>query len=248
MRDPAMPAAKEFGELVPTPSVPEIVPTVSPPENVDVPRPETLIRFAMLTDVEEATGNVEATEVEVASKKFPATLPNAVTGPVNTPAPWTARSVPGAVVPMPRLPEESRRARSMPFVEMPTMLAPAEKKPVSESLRKASEGVAALPSPVHVVFACKSGRSSEPANVEVPMPETVIRFAMLNEVELAIGKMEASAVEVALKIFAVSESVMTPAPTTESGALMVEVALMPRKPLDASTLRKFAESRAVTPE
>src|SRR3989338_8560008 len=86
-----------------------------------------------------------------------------------------------------------------------------------------------------------------PEKVLVPRPETFRRLPTEKEVVEAMGKMLASEVEVALKIFAVRESVMTAAPTTASGTETVEVALMPRRPFEASMPRKFAESSVVAP-
>src|SRR3989344_1898931 len=84
-----------------------------------------------------------------------------------------------------------------------------------------------------------------PVKVEVPRPETVRRFEVEKEVEEAMGKREASAVEVALKTWVIREPVNTPEPVTESAVPGVPVA-MPKNP--PAVRRAFSESVcSVTP-
>ena len=73
-------------------------------------------------------------------------------------------------------------------------------------------------------------KEEPPVKVEVPAPATVSTLPTEKEVVEAMGKIEASLVEVALKIFAERESVKTPAPVTPRAVPGVPVA-MPTDPV-----------------
>ena len=82
-------------------------PTESAPVMVEVPRPETVRRFAILNEVELAMGKEFTYDVEVTRK------PEAVRREPNRPSPETESMAPGEVVPMPKDPAPLRRAVSM---------------------------------------------------------------------------------------------------------------------------------------
>jgi len=69
-----------------------------PPVKVEVAAPETVMMFATLKLVVEATGKTDALVVEVATKVEAVAFPSMMTSPV------TPSLAPGEVVPMPRLP------------------------------------------------------------------------------------------------------------------------------------------------
>src|SRR3989344_5188594 len=118
---PAMAAAKNAGEEVPTPRVPAEVPRVRPPEKGEVPRPFTFKRLASENEVEEAKLKNEAIE-EVAVRYPVFKLFSSVSTPPMSAEPlWTESRAPGVVVPMPTLPEVSIIIRNVLFVLKPRL-------------------------------------------------------------------------------------------------------------------------------
>src|SRR3989338_826091 len=147
---PANPATKDAGLEVPTPKVPAEVPSVRPPEKVEVPRPLTPSRLAILNEVDEATGRIEE--------------PETLNPPAKTESPAETRrpreeSTPGALIP----PAKEGVPLPVKFGALENLVAP------STSRLPWTRWFAATSRP--------------PANVEVPRPLTLRRFASEREVE-----------------------------------------------------------------
>jgi len=112
------------GVVVAIPTDPLVVPMRSPFAKVDVAVVEVANRVPTVNPFARV-------EVEF-DTKF-AIVPN-------------ARREPGVVVPMPKLPDASIRACSVPAVANPRIFVPPLKRPVAGLLIKANEGTAAVPS------------------------------------------------------------------------------------------------------
>ena len=179
----------------------------TPPANVEVPVPDTVNRSATSNEVDDAMGmsDLPVTEKlpEVTAKPFVVVMPVAEIPPENVDEPAPVEMI------LPPVSNKSPAVDSMPDVERsPAAERPPVKEDVAEPETVRRFAMAALPSCAWPVT------SRPPAKVEVPRPEMFTRLAILNEVEEATGKMEASAVEVALKTRAWTELVNTPSPVT----------------------------------